>query len=292
MSLNFREAGRETDAKTPARIRKIQNVPKVEDLLRMYHFDPHLIAEDCENLLNLRNSMDEDDQDRAVSLLQDPDFNDWLRSPDSSALLVHGNGTHSPQSPTSFVSAKLFETLYTKPELWNWTTEMALLAFFCGEHADEAFGLDSTPFGLTLSLVLQLIDLENNRRHEINPSLLSELMDHLTDITTTLDLFAQLVMEISQDAVLFIILDAISFYEDSARSTDLAMAIVRINELVQQRKGPTIKLLVTSPAATDFVWKAFDGPPKKEGKRIIQMKRRCSSQGGFRALGWEGLMEY
>lgn len=287
-----KQAGRETDAKTPARIRKIQNVPKVEDLLRMYHFDPHLIAEDCENLLNLRNSMDEDDQDRAVSLLQDPDFNDWLRSPDSSALLVHGNGTHSPQSPTSFVSAKLFETLYTKPELWNWTTEMALLAFFCGEHADEAFGLDSTPFGLTLSLVLQLIDLENNRRHEINPSLLSELMDHLTDITTTLDLFAQLVMEISQDAVLFIILDAISFYEDSARSTDLAMVIVRINELVQQRKGPTIKLLVTSPAATDFVWKAFDGPPKKEGKRIIQMKRRCSSQGGFRALGWEGLMEY
>ncbi|KAF2084165.1 hypothetical protein K490DRAFT_49882, partial [Saccharata proteae CBS 121410] len=239
-------------------------------------------------LLNLRWTMEEEEQDRAVALMQNESVREWIRTPESSALLVHGNGTNSVNSPASFVSAKLFESLCMESED---SSAIIPLAFFCGLHTDKGSDFDTYPSGLALNFLLQLVEHKVLRDHDAESTRLAALTSNVdvNEVTSwsMLELLVHVVQQLPPDLVVFFIVDAVNYYEESSRLDETMEFVDGMHELVEGQKGPVVKVLFTSPAGTIAIWETFRSRRGNGGPKVIRMNGSYSMQGGFKRLGWE-----
>ncbi|KAB2577969.1 hypothetical protein DBV05_g3363 [Lasiodiplodia theobromae] len=252
-----------------------------EDLITEYAYDPYLVGEDCERLLGLQHTLRIADQDRAVALMQDPAFVAWLSLHESSAILIHGNSKATPKSATSFVCAKLVESLFIKASTRESTT--IPLAFFCGEHTNERTDDYAHPPGLALSLLLQLID-KMAAHTPINPEPLQKAIRDLDaeNGVTILNLFVRIVAQLPPEATLFVVIDGVGFFEDSNRREEMKCLARKLARLVKKKHHPVVKLLMATPAATIDVSAQF----RSNDAQVLDMRRTYPGRNGFKALGW------
>lgn len=174
------------------------------------------------------------------------------------------------RSPVSFVSAKLADSLRTKGPLIG-------LRFFCGEHVDESRDPDASPPGMMNSLLAQLLEQYNEFDLADIPSLKKVKNDNVEGLCRV---FGKLVAQLPKQTILFCIIDAVSYYEDSDRRTEILAAIKALLHLAAKDLNCVFKLLLTSPGRSRHVYKLFD---KQD---IFELPTYCSNQGGFTSLQW------
>ena len=157
-----------------------------------------------------------------------------------------------------------------------------LLAFFCGEHLQKD-DPDNGPAGMMRSLLAQLLlayrdfDLRTIQR-----------MQHLDydNVNDLCDMFDLLITQLPPYILVFCILDAISFYEDSATVCEEASIIVRALVDVGEQTRCTFKLLLMSSWNSRILYKDM-----LDQQDVIWMPAKVPAQGGFTAMKWNASVD-
>lgn len=226
---------------------------------------PSMSSDDLRMLLNIAD-IDESDIDdilesrdlvpvryryRAEQVAGTSQFRDWIISPKSRELLVHGE--HRLDSgyalALSLVCATLTRALRRRARHIG-------LAFFCDRHAedDDRFaGANS----LIRSLIAQLLRYQSFDmtflRDDVN---LDRIRDN--DLNEVCALFGWLVRRLARDVTLICLIDGIEQYENDEYEEDLLIVLRYILDLARdQHLLPSLKVLVTSSSSTEAVQDAF-----------------------------------
>lgn len=243
-------------------------------VLESLSYESDVPSHDVQICLRLAGTLSIDDQNRAVALMRSSKLRSWLTSISSAALLLNGNSKVVRRSPVSFVSAKLADALRTKGPLIG-------LRFFCGEHQNESQDPDASPPGMMNSLLAQLLE-QHNEFNLVDVRHLDKVKND--DVASLCSVFGKLVAQLPQQTILFCIIDAVSYYEDTGRRGELLTAVGSLLRLAAKDLDCVFKLLLTSPGRSRHVCKLFD----KHG--IFDLPAYCTNQGGFTALQWAAKM--
>lgn len=213
---------------------------------------------DTQAILRIAWTMPRAAQDRAVLLMQSPTLHSWITSTGSSALFVNGNhGTSARQSPLSFVCAKLMDSICPATnDIQGESKGIMAQVFFCGQHLSSK-DPDSGIAAVVRNLLAQLL-ISNS---EFDVATVRQLLeidpDEVVDLCAV---FSELVMQIPQKKMVFCIIDAMTFHEDSSTRCKEAMKLVQmLLDLVETcNKGHCIfKVLLTAPGTSRVLHKSF-----------------------------------
>jgi hypothetical protein len=223
----------------------------LRDLLNI----PDLDISDIKFSIDSRNLILFKLRSRSEQLVTTPQFNSWLVKPKSRKLLVHGDFKNGPNyiPPLSLLCATLTQVLRKRERYIS-------LIFFCGSHVET----DEGPVGgraMIRSIIAQLL-----RQHSFDLSLLGQEIDleriKEGSMETLCALFSWLLKRVPKDITLVVLLDGISHYEnDEEGFEDEMLRVVRLLlRFVKEAsiETATVKLLATSPAATDGVLNEFE----------------------------------
>lgn len=242
----------------------------VNQVLKSLSYESDVPSRDVQSCLRLAGTLSLDDQNRAVALIRSSSLHRWLTSPSSANLLLNGNSKVVRRSPVSFVCAKLADSLRTKGPLIG-------IRFFVGEHVNQSRDPDASPPGMLNSLIAQLLEQYNN----FDLVDIRELKNVQNNSVESLcKVFGKLVAQLPKQTILFCIIDAVSYYEDTSRREEILAAIGSLRRLAAKRLDCVYKLLATSPGRSRHVCKLFD---KEE---ILELPSYCPNEGGFTALKW------
>jgi len=183
-------------------------------------------------------------------------FREWLLSPRSSELLVHGSSTE-----TQYISGQSLFCAVLLRALQQAVTQPAALAFFCAAHLGDGDDNDlhTGGAGMIRNLLAQLL-----RQRTFDPTRLAAAGVNLTavradDAAHTAGLLGALVAQLAAADVLFCVVDGVRYYE-RARYVD-GMGLV-LRALLDMTRDPgvrcVVKVLVTSPSPTTIVRHAFE----------------------------------
>ncbi|KAK7539259.1 uncharacterized protein J3D65DRAFT_618039 [Phyllosticta citribraziliensis] len=260
---------------------------KIEDLEEIIAYDPAVVEEDCTSMRKLQFTMKPPDQDKAVSLLRNERLQGFVTAQRSGMLLIHGHGNTTPLSPVSFVCAKLVESLVVSSE--ETPSRILSVAFFCGRHRDETRDVDAHPPGMLLSMLFQLLEALRHESREINSRPLQRALKHFEpdNVDSILEVFAGVVKQLPPEVMLFVVADAVVFYEDRHRREEMKRAVEGLLELAFIEDGPAVKVLMSSPSKTHTVLETFKVLEEDmEESLILDMHKSYPTKGGFRSLNW------
>jgi hypothetical protein len=215
----------------------------VDDILDEVQYHRNLIPNDCAKLLGMTR-LSEDEQQKVHTLTDHVRLQTFIEVDDSFVLLASGGraSKNSPRSATSYVSAKLVESLL---KVATRSTTVRAVAFFCGEHRQDEF---STARAMIITLLLQLMD----QHREFELRLLRECQDTILDLKLDelCDLFERFATSLPPEAVLFIVVDGISFFEwPASRLSGTEIVLERLLDLGRMKSEnlAKIKVLCTTP---------------------------------------------
>ncbi len=271
---------------------------RLGDLLRVFRVDgeAETATRDASILLHIVDNLSSGSQDRAVALISSPVLQEWLTSTISLSLIVNGQMFSSEeeirQSPLSYFCAKLVDSILP-PSTSSQTPKFRavfVLRWFCGEHTnfyDYGPGktdYDAHPPGMLSNMLVQLIVqlLECPSLPQLSHLSIPNNDPQLSELC---DLFKLLVEALPRGSILFIVIDAISYYEDEERREECMEVLSTLMEMT--RGGPgfasecLIKLLVTSPLRSRCVQDLF------EDSETLNLDEYIPPNGGFTALQWD-----
>ena len=261
----------------------LERLDAEETLLAALDYENSVLIRDMNAKLQIIWTLPRPDQDRVVAIMRSPKLQKWITATTSSALLVNGNHRRSTmQQPTSFICAKLIHSIM--PSLSNVEPQSdttIALAFFCGEHL-RAVDPDSRVDVMMRSLLAQLLlayphfDLRIVRRVR---------SIHYDDVNDLCDLFEMLVAQLPPRIIVFCMLDAISFYENTKRVCEEAEIVIEaLVDIVERTKdgGCAFKLLLMSPWNSRVLYKKMHD---QEGD-VLWVPAKVPSQGGFTEAKW------
>jgi len=246
-------------------------------------------ADDTSMLLKLIYTLSLPSQDRAVALMTSPDLQSWVASTSCCALLVNGRMAYSEHetrhSPLSYFCAKMVDsalsrTLHPGNESNN---TIFVVRWFCGQHTNMATDYDAHPPGMLNNLIAQLV---NQCLEGSYPPLISavSLQDIAPKLSNFCYLFVRLVEALPEGAVVFCIIDGISYYEDTGRRTECWEVLSTFVDLAR-RKSDAIhglfKLLVTAPLRSHYVQELFIPA------ETFDLNEYVPPIGGFTASQWD-----
>ena len=243
-----------------------------------------MLEQDVKAKLEIIWTLPRHDQDRVMAIMRSHKLQKWITSTDSSALFINANHKGSArQQPTTFISAKLVDSMTLSSSSAVPEPQVTLvLAFFCGEHLQKD-DPDSGPAGMMRNLLAQLLlayrdfDLRTIRRmQDLN----------YDDVNDLCDMFDLLITQLPPYILVFCILDAISFYEDSATVCEEASIIVRALVDVGGQTRCTFKLLLMSSWNSRILHKNM--PDQQD---VIWMPAKVPAQGGFTAMKWNASVD-
>ena len=141
-------------------------------------------------------------------------------------------------SPTSFVCANLIHCLKE-------SQQAIPIAFFCSLLTGEGASLRG-PQGLMRSLIHQLLPIQDFDLGFINNSYAERV--HLQDLQWLCDFCVRLVDQLSEDRVLFCIIDSVSAFERQNYGKGLFHFMDKLSMLRRTLgSGPILKLLLATP---------------------------------------------
>lgn len=245
------------------------NTDTLRELLHIRDFD----ASDIRTIVESRALIPLSLSSRSEQLATTPQFKSWLVKPTSRKLLIHGNFKSGPSliSPLSLLTATLIQVLRTRESYIS-------LVFFCGSHVER----DEGPVGgraMIRSLIAQLLN-----QHSFDISTLSQEvdLDHVEKGSTKAlcTLLSWLLRKVSKDMTIVILLDGVSHYEiDDPGFEKVMLSVIKLLLNFAKEGGglmATLKLIVTSPLATDRVFETFetfnDGQEETEDESFIDME--------------------
>ncbi|KAH0499050.1 hypothetical protein TgHK011_006267 [Trichoderma gracile] len=207
---------------------------------------------------------------RAVQVTQTQEFRQWIVTPTSTRLLIHGDfsphGLDSHRvSPLSFFCFLLVHMLRAREKY-------VTLVFFCGFHVEEE---DSNVGGAAMmrSFIAQLLQQMGPGFIQLDMSSnLESIAKGHCDISQLCGLFVQLVrQQLPRDRTLVCIIDGIGDYETDELQGDMLAVVktlLQFRKPVKQGHGAEqpsssshgdVKMLVTTPYSTEAVQELFLG---------------------------------
>lgn len=220
-------------------------IVRTEDLLRVLAVDPTQVLRDIDAAIRGGQIRNYAVQGRGHMLMQHSKFQDWLSSAQSRSLLVDGNAESSMEriSAMSVVCALLSQSLQNETA--------STISYFCGMHTDHADGLTG-PINLVRNLLAQLIYI-----HKLDTSFLEggayRQFEHF-DLRRLCILLVELVRKLPYGAVLFCIVDGISWIEAEESLQEACFVVRTLSDLTRDPEVRAVfKLLITSPLASRYV---------------------------------------
>lgn len=190
-------------------------------------------------------------------------FHDWMVTNRSGELLVHGEFRRSrsasePVSALSVFCATLTQTLRKSGQ------QQIALVFFCGSHV-ERDDQQRGPRAMMCSFIAQLVKLwsfETTNLPDGGDHAFSQLDVEMAvkdgNLSKLGELFTRLVRLLPDQATLVCIIDGISHYETDEFEEGLLEVLGFLLGLARNRDmAATIKILASSPTATDLVQNRF-----------------------------------
>ncbi|SCV58370.1 uncharacterized protein FFB14_15607 [Fusarium fujikuroi] len=192
------------------------------------------------------------EQAHAEQLVHTAKLKEWLVSPRSSQLLVHGNyDSRRRVSGLTLLCASLADSLGSN------SLRCIHLVFYCGLHdncvVDEHTGGRAIIQSFICQLLCQYDFSTSISAGDVRPDLL-----YLGDIHELCCLFERLVFQLPRSTLLVCLIDGIVYYEREEfkeSMADVLVTILRISD--QQKTNATVKVLVTSPTRTILVRRPF-----------------------------------
>ncbi|EXJ72273.1 uncharacterized protein A1O5_04777 [Cladophialophora psammophila CBS 110553] len=226
----------------------------------------HIDPQDLLDWINIPNVADSDlkfinekrqirvpmnEQARAEQLIQVRQLKDWMVSPTSSQLLIHGDYQGKQDiSGLSLFCSSLAQSLVAR------APQYIPLVFFCGLHTDR--NVDDYTGGLAIiqNFICQLLcQFDFDKKLLANDVGEDRIRDG--DIGKLCSLFELLVKQLPSTVVLFCLIDGIVYYERKEFVNDLGLVLVTLLKISEQSDQAAVKVLVTSPTVTTSVRKPF-----------------------------------
>ncbi|RSL39554.1 hypothetical protein CEP53_013973 [Fusarium sp. AF-6] len=212
--------------------------------LRGFPFDPMTDMKECLKNIEL---LDCDEKNMSHSILHSDQFDYWLQGEQSSIIDID---LHIPpaslDNPLSFTSALFATALRT-------TAQFPVLAFFCAHRNNDSPLEDkSGPIALIKSLDGQLLKFISDHRPSVD---LTELEEYeffpkaKKDIKAGLRLLDALLSLLSEDDMVFIIIDSLSRLSGSGEER----MIKRLVRMIRQRDDLVIKVMVTDALPGSYI---------------------------------------
>lgn len=215
-----------------------------DELLQVLDVDPGQIFMDIDDTIRGGQLLDYAVHGRGHMLMQDSKFQQWLSSKQSKSLLVDGNAETSMEriSAMSIVCALLAQSLPNETA--------STISYFCGIRAGQD-DRTSAPISLVRNLLAQLIHI-----HKLNTSFLQgrayQELERL-DLRRLCLLLVEMVKKLPYGAVLFCIVDGISWIEEEERSQEVCFVVQTLSGLTSDPEVRAVfKLLITSPLACQY----------------------------------------
>lgn len=184
-------------------------------------------------------------QEQMGLLMSDNNFMTWLRSLGSQLIVAHDENSladNSSLSTLSYVCALMSEMLSSPG--------MLPLHFFCGLHSAAGDPMEGGK-GLIRSLALQLCLIfgDCNLPTSVDPNrLVQGLM--MNDLATICTVFSILVQNVPA-GMIYCLIDGASWYNTEARSDDMKVVALFLENLVTQvqaaARGLVLKVMITNP---------------------------------------------
>ena len=271
---------------------------RLSDLLQILGLDhvADVAAKDTSILLHIVGNLSPGSQDRAVALITSPVMQNWLTSTVSLPLIINGQMFSSEgeirQSPLSYFCAKLVESILplgTSPQTPKNHAVFAV-RWFCGQHTnwhDYGPGVtdyDAHPPGMLSNMVAQLIVqlLQCSSLPQVDHLSLPRKDPKVAEVCT---LFSLLVEALPRGAILFIVIDGISYYEDKERLEECMEVLSMLTDVTRASSGfvngCVVKMMVTAPLRSHYVLDLF------EDSEILDLDEYIPPNGGFTALQWD-----
>lgn len=231
----------------------VQHLMGPEDLIS-YIGIPDILSHDFQHLTEKRKvKVSEPEQARAEQLIRTSQVREWLTSPASSQLLVHGN--YDRRAYISGLSLFCMSLAHTLSER---APRFIPLVFFCGLHTQPLQDAHTGGRALIQSFICQLL-----RQYDFTGDGIAIAPEDLDDIEqgdvgTLCRVFERLVHMLPHSVALFCLVDGVVYYEREEFLHDLERVLMTILQLSDQEgvQAP-IKVLLTSPTRTAVVRQPF-----------------------------------
>ncbi|KAK4450461.1 hypothetical protein QBC34DRAFT_349211 [Podospora aff. communis PSN243] len=212
---------------------------------------PDLASTDMEYITQRRSArlIPLQEQACAEQVVRTRQFKNWLASPSSTQLLIHG--IYDRQRYISGLSL-LCQTL--AQSLAERTPHFLYLIFFCGLHIE---GENSGGRAMIQSFICQLL-CQYDFAGTLRSSEVVRQLVELGDIEELCELFEILVHRLPREVVLLCVIDGIVYYERDEFASDMGLVLVTLLNL--SGGGDTqavLKVLITSPTKTVDVRRPF-----------------------------------
>ncbi|KAL5115141.1 hypothetical protein ACEQ8H_006977 [Pleosporales sp. CAS-2024a] len=225
---------------------------KVEELRTRIGI-PAIDESDARKIVNTASDIIYSDQGRAQQVMQTRQFRQWIMSPGSAKLLIHGDfDDMANTSPFSVLAATVLQAFRTSPQIIS-------MAFFCGQHLvkNEHYG----GIAMICSFIAQL--LRQFPSHMIPaPREISINEIGTLDISGLCDFFVYIIGQLPSNMTVFCIIDGIDLYEREEYIDDMGKVVLTFLDLVSHGKMANMKLLLLSPRPMREVRQAFDDEPE------------------------------
>ena len=224
------------------------------ELMQILDVDPQSWTDDLSSVLRQASRMDTDSKARARWLMKTQHFQTWLGASHSVLLLAAGSLRLEKVSPMSVLASTIAVSLLDLPNT-------VVLHFFCGLHLDvDAEDHLSGPHGMLRSLIAQLVLALQEPRPNLNVINTFEFLQDCRNRTlpALCEVFRLLVGQTPQGVGVFVLIDGVSWYEQTHWAADLNFIVGLFKELVVPRDGPLFKILLTSPNRTSGLQQLVD----------------------------------
>lgn len=232
-----------------------------DEILQSLEYNDEVTDHDLTSNLRIFGNAGIQAQDKAQAIMRHKKMLTWVAQPKSGALFVNGNHAQSyRQAPTSIVSAQLTRSIgIAAPHNYELKVGHCFniaLSFFCGQHRNLK-DPNSGPDGMIRNLIAQLLsagpgfDLTNIRQlHDVDT----------TDLVDLCEIFRDLIMQLTEQYIIFCILDNISIFEHRDEWQDQAMLALKLLTVFARPKSGaecTFKLLLTSSTKSTRLYHAL-----------------------------------
>ncbi|KAK4185102.1 hypothetical protein QBC35DRAFT_29935 [Podospora australis] len=183
---------------------------------------------------------------RAEQALDTLEFQRWITCSGSTRLLIHGDcdRTNPPLvTGLSLACATLAKTLQDRPY-----QRYIPLVFFCGLHVEVDDPLSGGE-GILRSFIAQFL--------RQCPTLCTEENLQIALRGEYVTLLRNLIASVPEEAVVVLVIDGAVHYETKRFETDMLEVIRAVLGMEDTASGVAVKVLVTSPIATEHIWKEF-----------------------------------
>ncbi|KAL5590948.1 hypothetical protein FOBRF1_014505 [Fusarium oxysporum] len=214
---------------------------------------PDLLVEDKEIINRTRHiRVPAVERARAEQLVNTGQLREWLVSPHSTQLLIHGNyDIRCRVSGLTLLCTSLADSLADR------APNCLYLLFYCGLHDNFEYDEYTGGRAVIQSFICQLLcqyDFSNCISvGDVRPDLL-----HLDDVDKLCFLFERLVFQLPESTLLVCFVDGVVYYEREEfkeSMADVLVTLLRISK--EQRTSANIKVLLTSPTRTMEVRRTF-----------------------------------